>query len=159
MLRKLFLCITIAFGCSFVCLEAMASEAVDAIGILHNFDDFNHRIIYEEGMHGQLPETLSAALAPGFQQFGFNEYVSDITMIEQAACYSKSKMNSFLKKCAKTIKKAKLPQIKKIDVDDISVIFYAKEGQIIYLSKIDDDIASIVVITGTNNSNTIDPEK
>lgn len=159
MLRKLFLCITIVFGCSFVCLEAMASDAVEAIGILHNFDDFNHRIIYVEGEHGQLPETLNAALAPGFQQIGLNEYVSDIAMIEQAACYSKSEMKSFFKKCAKTIKKAKLPQIKKFDVDDISVIFYAKEGQIVCLSQIDDDIASIVVITGTNNNNTIDAGK
>lgn len=152
MLRKLFLCVAIAFGCSFGCLMAAASESVDTVSILCNFNDFNYQKIFAEGNHGQLPETLGAALAPAFQQIGLNKFVSNITMIEQAACYSKSKMNSFLKKCAKTIKKAKLPKVHGFNADDVFTEFYAKEGLIICLSKIDDDIASIVVIAGNNNN-------
>lgn len=93
----------------------------------------------------QLDQAIKEAIINSISLIGSEKYIHDITSIEVAACTKKKNLKDFLKKARKIIKKEKISQLQSTINDDMTVEIYAKDGEIIILSIID-DFATITVM-------------
>ncbi len=77
------------------------------------------------------------------------QYVSEITEVERAACYDVKDFKKFLKDATKAVKKADIPLILESPQDiDYKTKLYAKEGTIVVLTEMDNEFASIAIVRG-----------
>ena len=145
MLRKFFCSLGLAV--LLACSVSVAAKPANDSNLLSGFDDYNYQTVTPQG---HLSGALSIVLGTAANN-GLSNYITDITAIESASCTNEAKMKAFLKKCRKTIKKAKLPKVSNYKEEEVDITYYAKEGMIISITNIDNDLSTIVVITGTKN--------
>ncbi|MBD5187503.1 MAG: hypothetical protein HDS96_00070 [Bacteroidales bacterium] len=143
MIKKLFrlACVAIMLACS----ASVSAKTSDSVELLTDFADYNHQFI--SSVQGEIPGPVKIAIGASLNQ-GLTQYVENIVTVEQATCMDESKIKDFIKKCNKVIKKSKVPEISSNESEDVIIKMYAETGRLIILTQIDNDLATIVVVTG-----------
>lgn len=75
-----------------------------------------------------------------------DKYVSKMTSLETAVCIEEKDVKNFIKTAQKIIKKEKVTLIQTVKNEAMTMELYAKDGEIIALSNIDNEVATIYVI-------------
>lgn len=92
------------------------------------------------------PAVVEATMASFGLLIDTDKYVSKMTSMEVATCYEEKDVKSFIKKAKKIIKKEKAPLIQTVNNEAMTMELYAKDGEIIALSNIDNEVAIVYVI-------------
>lgn len=92
------------------------------------------------------PVVVEATMASFGLLIDTDKYVSKMTSMEVATCYEEKDVKSFIKKAKKIIKKEKAPLIQTVNNEAMTMELYAKDGEIIALSNIDNEVAIVYVI-------------
>lgn len=77
----------------------------------------------------------------GISPIGPEQYINKISTIEAAMCCEEKDAEKFLKKARKLIKKEKIPLVQAIENEGMTVNLYARQGEIIMLSYLDEFVA------------------
>ena len=92
------------------------------------------------------PAVAEATMASFGLIIDTDKYVSKMTSLETAVCIEEKDVKGFIKKARKLIKKEKAPLIQSVNNEAMTMELYAKDGEIIALSNIDNEVAMIYVI-------------
>lgn len=111
--------------------------------ILKDLDKYQYSYIQGEQLD---PIVAEATMASFGLIIDTNKYISKMTSLETAVCIEEKDVKGFIKKARKLIKKEKAPLIQSVNNEAMTMELYAKDGEIIALSNIDNEVATIYVI-------------
>lgn len=125
---------------SLVALLMLAVVSVNG-QILKDLDKYNYRYCTADELTLPASEGILIAISP----INPEQYISKISTVETAMCCEEKDAKKFLKKARKLIKKEKIPLVQTIENERMTVNLYARQGEIIVLSYLDEIVAVTVI--------------